>query len=320
MNYGALIGRAWQITWRYKVLWIFGILLALAAGGGGNGGGGGSGSAWSAPWPMLETEEFLPLLASFVLLCCCALFFLIIIAVIVQYVARTALYRSVDQIEDAGVGPTWREGFRLGWSSRALRMFLLDLIVGVAFAIAALLLLVVGAMPLLLLIIDNEVVRVLAVVATIGLESLIILGLVAVGVIVSVLGQFWRREIALADRSVGEAFSGGVALARRGGGNVGIMWLLLTGIGLAFGLLMAALMFGLGIVALGTGGGLGYAFYALTDSPTLAMLVGLPIFLLIVILPSAIIRGIYLVFDSSAWTLVYRDVAGSATTSLTPAV
>lgn len=29
MNYGALIGRAWQITWRYKVLWIFGILLAL---------------------------------------------------------------------------------------------------------------------------------------------------------------------------------------------------------------------------------------------------------------------------------------------------
>ena len=30
MHYTDLIKRAWQITWRYKVLWIFGILLALA--------------------------------------------------------------------------------------------------------------------------------------------------------------------------------------------------------------------------------------------------------------------------------------------------
>ena len=236
MNYGALIGRAWQLTWRYKVLWIFGILLALAAGGGGtaSSGGGNGGGMWSAPWSMLGTEEFLPVLASFMLLCCCALFFLIIVAVIVQYVARTALYRSVDQIEETSAGPTWREGFRLGWSNRALRMFLLDLIVGVAFAIAALVVVAAGAMPLLLLIIDNTVIRVFAVLATIGLESLIMLGLIVVGVIVSVLGQFWRREIALADRSVGEAFSGGVALARRGGGNIGIMWLLLTAIGVVF--------------------------------------------------------------------------------------
>ena len=41
MNYGDLLKRAARITWRYKVLWIFGILLALTAGGGGGGGGGG---------------------------------------------------------------------------------------------------------------------------------------------------------------------------------------------------------------------------------------------------------------------------------------
>lgn len=321
MNYGALIGRAWQLTWRYKVLWIFGILLALAAGGGGtaSSGGGNGGGMWSAPWSMLGTEEFLPVLASFMLLCCCALFFLIIVAVIVQYVARTALYRSVDQIEETSAGPTWREGFRLGWSNRALRMFLLDLIVGVAFAIAALVVVAAGAMPLLLLIIDNTVIRVFAVLAAFGLESLIMLGLIIVGVIVSVLGQFWRREIALADRSVGEAFSGGVALARRSGGNIGIMWLLLAAIGVVFGLAMALVFFGLGILAFGAGGGLGYALYGLTDSPALAALVGVPIFLLIIMLPSAIIRGIYLVFDSSAWTLVYREVAGSATTDLVAA-
>ena len=39
MNYGDLLKRAARMTWRYKVLWIFGILLALTAGGGGGGGG-----------------------------------------------------------------------------------------------------------------------------------------------------------------------------------------------------------------------------------------------------------------------------------------
>src|SRR6266536_1997698 len=34
-NFGDVLSRAWQITWKYKVLWIFG-LLASCAGGGGN--------------------------------------------------------------------------------------------------------------------------------------------------------------------------------------------------------------------------------------------------------------------------------------------
>ena len=45
-----------------------------------------------------------------------------VVATIVRYVVRTALYRSVDQIEETGTAPTWRQGFRLGWSNRALRM------------------------------------------------------------------------------------------------------------------------------------------------------------------------------------------------------
>ena len=320
MNYGALIGRAWQITWRYKVLWIFGILLALTMSSGGTaGGGGGNGGFGSGASATMESAAFAPVLASFLMLCCCALLFLIVVAVIVQYVARTALYRSVDQIEEAGDGPTWREGFRLGWSSRALRMFLLDLIIGVVFVLAAMLLVGLGALPLLLLVFDNEAARIIGIVATIGLEMLIFFGLMVVGVLISIGGQFWRREIALANRGIGAALSGGVTMARHSAGNVGIMWIILTVIGVVFGLVTAMVFFALAFMAFGAGGGLGYAVYALTDSPGLAILVGLPIFLLITMIPIAIVRGIYLVFDSSAWTLVYREVAGSETTSLVPA-
>ena len=32
---GKILSRAWQILWKYKVLWIFGLLLALSGAGGG---------------------------------------------------------------------------------------------------------------------------------------------------------------------------------------------------------------------------------------------------------------------------------------------
>ncbi len=42
MDYGEVLRRAWQITWKYKGLWILGILSSCSGGGGGGGGGGSS--------------------------------------------------------------------------------------------------------------------------------------------------------------------------------------------------------------------------------------------------------------------------------------
>ncbi len=36
MNIGEVLSRAWNIIWKYKVLWIFGLFAGLAGGGGGN--------------------------------------------------------------------------------------------------------------------------------------------------------------------------------------------------------------------------------------------------------------------------------------------
>ena len=145
--------------------------------------------------------------------CCCLLLIWVLVATILRYVARTALYRGVDQIEADGAAPKWRVAFRLGWSSRSFRLWLLDLIVGIPFAVVALLLLALGASPLLLLL-GNEGLQVLGIVVTIGFELLIVLVLVVAGVIISVLGQFWSREIAIADRGIGQALASGYHLVR----------------------------------------------------------------------------------------------------------
>ena len=47
MNIGEVLSRAWNIIWKYKVLWIFGILASCGQGGGGGGGGGNSGYRYS---------------------------------------------------------------------------------------------------------------------------------------------------------------------------------------------------------------------------------------------------------------------------------
>ncbi len=316
MNYGDLIKRAARITWRYKVLWILGILLALTSGG-----GGGNGFTYtfngSETWPQsmngleLPGPEFWAAAAGFVALCCCLMLILVVIATIVQYVARTGLYRAVDQIDATGVAPTWRQGLRLGWSNRALRMFLLDLVVGLAVFLAAMVLLVLGLAPLLLLLFDNEAATLLGIAATVGLEILVILVIVVAAIVVSVLQQFWRREIALADRTVDQAFAAGTRLVRRKAGDVTIFWLLMAVIGVLVAMVMIPIVLALALAGVAAGGGLGYALVALTDSWVWAVVFGLPIFLVIVAIPMAIVQGIYLVFESTAWTLAYRQVAAS---------
>ena len=42
MDFGKVLSRAWEITWRWKVLWVLGFLAAL-----GQGTGGGSGPQFS---------------------------------------------------------------------------------------------------------------------------------------------------------------------------------------------------------------------------------------------------------------------------------
>lgn len=322
MNYSRLIGRAFEITRRYKVLWLFGALLALTSGGGGggsgwsaggSGGGDGRGLPFGGRFPDLDRIGLGRIdwgaLTGVIVACCCLLILLAIVAVIVNYVARVALYRSVDQIEATGAAPTWREGFRLGWSNRSFRLFLLDLIVGIPFAIGALLLLGLAASPLLLLLVDSSAAKALGVAATIGLGLVAIVVIIIAVVLLTIFSQFWSREVALADRSIGAALSIGYAAARRRLKEVAVMWLAMFGIGLGFGIVFLALLVIVLLIAAAVGGGIGLLLHALTQSVGWAVALGLPVFAVILLAPTVFVQGLWLTFESAVWTLTYREVA-----------
>ena len=57
MDFGEVLTRAWQITWRYKGLWVLGLLAGCGTGGGGGGGGGSPSSTGAGPQSYGQIEQ-----------------------------------------------------------------------------------------------------------------------------------------------------------------------------------------------------------------------------------------------------------------------
>lgn len=102
-NFGEVLTRGWQIIWRHKVLWIFGIFSGCSRGGGGGSGGQLSGSGDRA-FPQLEQfmqqvgqwiEDNPWIVAVFVLL----VILLLIVSIFLGTIGRIGLIRGTYQAE-----------------------------------------------------------------------------------------------------------------------------------------------------------------------------------------------------------------------------
>jgi hypothetical protein len=184
----------------------------------------------------------------------------------------------------------------------------LELIVGIIVGLGALVLLALAASPLLLLLTDTDAGRIIGIALTVVLGIVVILLLLAVALVLSVLKEFWAREILLDDRGIGDAIVLGAQHVRSRLRDVALMWLLLFAIGIGFSVVMIPIVLAVLALAGGLGGGLGWLVYRLTDAAPWAVALGLPIFILILLIPLSLVGGLYTVFTHNAWTLTYRDV------------
>lgn len=245
----------------------------------------------------------------------CLIVLLIIVGAIARYVAETALIRMVDDHEETGQKRSVRQGFRLGWSRSAFRLFLIDLLIGLPVAVAFILLFLLAAAPLLLWATESTAAGALGTATTIGLGLLVVLLAIVVAVILSVLKPFFRRVCVLEQTGVTEAIRQGYAMVRRNLRDVGLMWLITFGLRIAWVIAMIPVVLLLlvasgalsGALALLAGGLTGLAF----EGPTpwiVAAVVGIPAFILVMVAPLAFLGGLFEVFLSSTWTLAYREL------------
>lgn len=328
MDHNRIIRRAFEIVRRYPVLWIFGFLIAVtsARSTGSNSGYQFSGRDFKPngdfqlpegfhnfPWPNIP-QETINTAAGIAIGVICLLVLLVAVFTILHYVSVTASIRMVDRHEADGEKLRFRQGWRLGWTRAAFRIWLVDLLFGVGAFLVTILLFLLAATPLLLLLTGSDVANVVGVVATIGLIFLVILVIILLAAGLSILSQFIYRAVALENLGVFDAIHRGWVLIRRQLKDAVIMALILFGIGLVYTILLIPVSLVMVVVSLAAGGlpallagGITNIFAHGHIPQIVAIAVGLPIFFLVLSIPLGFLGGLLEIFNSSAWTLTYRE-------------
>lgn len=266
---GTKISRAWNTIWQYKVLWIFGLLLAFTGGSvlgnGGGGGGGGSnynfnkdqmghmgGREWSASAPAWAQQfeqwfeqDLSPLFMPDRLVTTIIWMVVIIFAVslviglllaLVRYPAETSVIRLVDVYETDGTKKKFKEGWRMGWNVRAFRIWVIDLIVGTpAFVIVAGLSAAVAVMVVHMTK-TGELGQIPGMVGLIVLAGFLLLVLAIAMIFVGLWRQFIVRAIAIEGAGIGEGFKRGWEMLAHNFKNAFLTWLVMLGMNIAAGI------------------------------------------------------------------------------------
>ena len=313
MNYTDLLKRAFHLTWRYKPLWLFGFILALC--GGGQSGGGtnfnfpGSSSEFgdlgAAPGtPNIDPTLILAVVAGLI----CLILLLAVVAIVAQYVARTALIGMVRQIETTE-SVTMTEGWRLGWSRNAWRTFLVSLLIGIPLMIISIVLILLALSPLLLLAVNQTASRVTGIILAVAAVILVVLILVAVGAVIRPFRELAWRGVVLDQQGVIASLRDAVGLVKSRFKDVAIIWLLMIGIGIGWGLVTLVVILPVSIIAALLIGGIPAGLvYLVSQSWIGAAVTGIPLGLLVLILLSSAVSGFYLIFQSAVWTLTYLAI------------
>jgi hypothetical protein len=145
-NFGEVLTRAWQIIWKHKVLWIFGILASCARGGGGGSSGGGGNSGYQtgsgdSPFSGDKIERVMNQVGTFlennwwiIIAVIVGIFLLSFVFYFLGMMGRVALIKGVAQAdkdaESLSFGELWAESMPFFW-----RVFGLNFLIGLAFLV-----------------------------------------------------------------------------------------------------------------------------------------------------------------------------------------
>lgn len=246
MDYGRVVRDAWDVTWRYRSLWILGLFAGgVAAPQCAWSGGGGPPDARTDPSrfaPGVPADDVSAEIAGWVaaniaLLATLALVLVVVAlaAFVISLIAQGGMTRAgADAVEGRAptLGKTWAAGLRLFWRFLALWLAILLVFIGVAILVALVAALLVGLA-------QSEAPALGVAVLVLGLPLLALGLLLAIGVAIVV--PLAQRAIALEDLGPIGGLRAGWRLARANLGASLLVWILSIGLGLAagFGIVIA---------------------------------------------------------------------------------
>jgi hypothetical protein len=348
-----ILQRAWHILWSYRALWVFGLILALTAGGSYNGGGNngvqwredGNQNGYQTPppesmrdffdqldraWQRLREQGipevhisaadltvFLWIVGTFIVL----MLLMGIAFAIARYVSETAVIRMVDEYENTGTKMTVAQGLRLGWSRTAWRLFLINLIANLPFLILFLVAILLAA-SFYLTVSNGGSFNFISIATMAGIAFFTIFGAIILSILLRLLRHFFWRVCVLENLGVRDSLKKGFALVRENWKSVGLMWLVMIGLGIAWVIVsIIAIIVTLPVVLVTCvisamivaipGLLLAGLFSLFLSGPLLWIAAGLfvlPLFFILAFSPWVLLGSWQSVFTSSVWTLTYREI------------
>jgi hypothetical protein len=306
MEYGKVFRRAWEITWRWKALWILGFLVGLGSGSGSLGGSRSYSDRWDGGitferWGV-DFPEVWAAIGGLVIGLLCLAFVIAIALWVVSTIARGGLIAGVQQVEDRGAttfGQAWRVGVQRFWTLLGISVLsgipVLILVflglIGLGGGIAA----AVGLFD------------VSDVAGGLGIASAVLCGLSLCCLLIPlslVLGQiriYAERAAILEDRDWINAFKRGWQVLKENLGPTVVLWIIFVVIGLVF---VGGILGGLA----GLATPLGVIFGETNVEPGAWILAPLCLGGLLALVVLSLIRSVVETFTSATWTLAYREL------------
>lgn len=300
-NFGDVLTKSWQLIWKHKILWIFGILAGCGQGGGGGSGGGGQNFGFETQGPdlppqilrwfeLIEQNLMLFMAVGIGLIC-----LLWVLGIFLGTVGRIGLIRGASQADGGAealvFGQLFSESMPYFWRVFGLSLIIaIPVLVLIAAAFAGLIVFAISAS-------GGSDAAVVGLVALVPLMIACVCILVPVMFVISLIVRQAERAIVLENLPLLPAISRGWEVFRNNLGPIIVMAVILFVIGLVVGFVIAIPVF---IIVIPTM----FAFIAgEAQSTTPLILMGIGICLYIPV--SLILNGIAIAYTESAWTLTY---------------
>ena len=309
MEYGKVLKRAWDITWRWKVLWILGFLVGLGSGSGSTGGGSSYSGNWSRRVDLdrwrIDFPEIWAAIGGIVIGVLCFAFVAAIALWVVSTIARGALVAGVQQVEDEGAtsfGGAWHVGVQRFWT-----LFGISVLTGIPVLILVFLGLIGlggGIAAAVGLFEVSEAVGGLGIAAAVLCGVSLCCLLIPLAIVLGQIRIYAERAAILENRDWIDSFKRGWQVLKENLGPTIVFWIIFLVIGIVFAAVIAG-----GLMGLVTPFGL--VFGEASVEPGAWILAPLCLGGLLALVVLSLIRSIVETFSSATWTLAYREFAGA---------
>jgi hypothetical protein len=239
---------------------------------------------------------------------------LLVITLVLRYIAEVALINMVNDQQKSNDVHSARKGWSLGFSTSALKLFLIDLVVYSLLLMLTPLLFLPALLPVLIAINGSPAAISIGLLLMTSLTLVSVAALIVMWIAGMVTVQLARRASCLDGLGVLASIWRGFRLMRAQMGGVGLTWLVIVGLDLVYPILVAPVGILLAAVGLAVSGLLALILGSLlalvlakTIAWTIAIIVGVVLLVLTVAIPMTLLGGLREVFKSSAWTLTFRE-------------